>query len=94
MATIYKGNILFTKTQHQFEIIENGYIVVEDGKVVQVYTTLPTAYQHAELIDYSGKLIIPGMNDMHVHTRNDEFSRRIQIGSNLSCDWFNMNILL
>lgn len=67
MATIYKGNILFTKTQHKFEIIENGYIVVEDGKVVQVYTTLPTAYQHAELIDYSGKLIIPGMNDMHVH---------------------------
>jgi len=67
MTTVYKGNILFTKTQDQFEIIENGYIVVEHGKVVNVYTTLPANYQTAKLIDYSGKLIIPGMNDMHVH---------------------------
>ena len=67
MVTIYKGNILFTKTQHHFEIIENGYIVVENEKVVDVYTTLPAAYEQAKMIDYSGKLIIPGMNDMHVH---------------------------
>ena len=67
MVTIYKGNILFTKTQHRFEIIENGYIVVENEKVVDVYTTLPAAYEQAKMIDYSGKLIIPGMNDMHVH---------------------------
>ena len=67
MVTIYKGNILFTKTQHRFEIIENGYIVVENEKVVDVYTTLPAAYEQAKIIDYSGKLIIPGMNDMHVH---------------------------
>ena len=57
MVTIYKGNILFTKTQHRFEIIENGYIVVENEKVVDVYTTLPAAYEQAKIIDYSGKQI-------------------------------------
>jgi guanine deaminase len=67
MTKIYKGNILFTKDKNKFEIIENGFIVVNDGKVVNVYDKLPKEYINTEIIDFKDKLIIPGMNDLHCH---------------------------
>ena len=67
MITIYKGHILFTKTPQQFEVIENGYIAVENGKIIDILHTLSDTYQQSQLIDYGNKLIVPGMNDLHVH---------------------------
>lgn len=67
MAQIYKGNILFTKNKDKFEIVKQGYIVVIDGKVENVYIELPNEYNDIEIIDYNDKLIIPGMNDLHCH---------------------------
>lgn len=67
MAQIYKGNILFTKNKDKFEIIEQGYIVVKNGKIENVYTNLPNEYIDVKIIDYEDKLIIPGMNDLHCH---------------------------
>ncbi|MBR3565663.1 MAG: guanine deaminase [Paludibacteraceae bacterium] len=64
---VYKGHILFTKSSEKFEVIENGYIAVENGCVVGVYNVLPAELQNAEVVDYGDKLIIPAMNDMHVH---------------------------
>ena len=64
---ILKGNIIFTQSSDKFEIIENGYIVLNDNKIVNVYDQLPGEYQDYEFIDYGDKLIIPGMNDLHCH---------------------------
>ncbi|MGL5327773.1 MAG: guanine deaminase [Peptostreptococcaceae bacterium] len=64
---IIKGNIIFTPTYDKFEVIENGYIVLSDNKVVGIYKKLPDKYKDYELIDYKDKLIIPGMNDLHCH---------------------------
>lgn len=64
---IYKGHILFTKTPDKFDIIERGYIVVENGKIREVCATLPEALRTAEVVDFGDKLIIPAMNDLHVH---------------------------
>lgn len=67
MVQIYKGNILFTKIKEKFEIIENGFIIVKNGKILNLYKNLPSEYQNFEVIDFSNNLIIPGMNDLHCH---------------------------
>jgi len=64
---IIKGNIIFTPTPKNFTIIEQGFIVIQDGCVEGVYKSLPTMYSEIEVTDYGDKLIIPGMNDLHCH---------------------------
>lgn len=64
---VYKGNILFTKTKDEFTVLENGYIVVEDGKVKGTFNSLPDEYKDSNIIDYGDKLIIPGFVDTHLH---------------------------
>ncbi len=64
---IYKAHILFTSKSDHFDVFENGYIVVENGLVQGVYDQLPADYQGHDIIDFGDKLLIPAMNDMHVH---------------------------
>lgn len=65
---VYKANILFTKERDHFEVIEHGYIAVENGRVVAVGKDLKElAVDAAEVIDYGDSLLIPAMNDLHVH---------------------------
>jgi guanine deaminase len=68
MKKIYKAHILFTKEKDHFEVYENGYIAVENGKVTGVSNNLAELdSEGAEVIDFGDKLLIPAMNDMHVH---------------------------
>ena len=76
MKKVYKAHILFTKEKTRFEVLENGYVAVEDGKVTGVASSLdelfpqssaPSSQPDYELIDFGNKLLIPAMNDMHVH---------------------------
>ena len=65
---LYKANIIFTRDKDRFEAVENGYVGVENGRVVDVASS-PDAFgqQVEEVIDYGDCLLIPAMNDMHVH---------------------------
>lgn len=67
MLNLYRGNIFHTPNFGEYEVFENGYIAVKDGKVIGVYKDAPKEYRIAELIDYTGKLIIPGFVDTHFH---------------------------
>ncbi len=68
MKNVYKAHILFTKEKDRFEVLENGYIAVEDGIVAGVSTNLVDLdCKDAKVIDFGDKLLIPAMNDMHVH---------------------------
>jgi len=62
-----KGNIIFTKEFGVYDVIENGYIVVEDKYVKGVYPTLGKEYNKIKVIDYGNSLIIPGFVDIHLH---------------------------
>lgn len=64
---IIKGNILFTKDPNSFTIMENSYIVIKNGKVNNLYNNLPEIYHNDKFEDFTNKLIIPGMNDLHAH---------------------------
>ena len=68
MKNVYKAHILFTKEKDHFEVLENGYILVEDGIVKGVSSNLRELdYEGAKVTDFGNKLLIPAMNDMHVH---------------------------
>ena len=62
----YKGNIIFSKELGKLKIFEDSYLVVEDGKVVEVVED-KEKLNNIEIIDYTGKIIIPGFVDIHVH---------------------------
>lgn len=64
---VLKGTIAFTSTKDKFEIYEDSYIIVEDGKVVEISKNLDKSYKDYDFEDYTGKLIIPGFTDLHLH---------------------------
>ena len=68
MRKVYKAHILFTPERSRFEVLENGYIAVEDGVVAGVAANLSSlGCEGAEVTDFGDCLLIPAMNDMHVH---------------------------
>lgn len=65
---IYKANILYTPTPQAFEVVEHGYVAVDDrGLVEGVYSSLPEQYAETAVTDFGNSLLVPAMNDMHVH---------------------------
>nr|WP_300002655.1 guanine deaminase [Tissierella sp.] len=64
---ILKGTIAYTPTKDEFNIYEDSYIIIEDGKVAGIEKELDDKYKDIEVEDYSGKLIIPGFVDLHLH---------------------------
>ncbi|MDO4616640.1 MAG: amidohydrolase family protein [Lachnospiraceae bacterium] len=71
--TILKGDIIYHESPAKLTAIANGYVIAEKGIVKGVYSALPSEYadvsQNSDIdfLDYTGKLIIPGMTDLHVH---------------------------
>ena len=64
---VIKGNICQTKTMKELELYENAYVVCVDGVSQGIFKELPEEYKHFRLINYTDKLIFPGMIDLHVH---------------------------
>ena len=69
MKKVYKAHILFTKEKDRFSVFENGYVAVDaDGLVTGVGADLASVdSEGAEVIDFGDRLLIPAMNDLHVH---------------------------
>ncbi|WMM25324.1 guanine deaminase [Tissierella sp. MB52-C2] len=64
---ILKGDIAFTPTKDIMEIHKNSYMIVEEGKVVDICKELDNSYKGYHLKDFTGKIIIPGFVDLHLH---------------------------
>jgi len=69
MKNIYKAHILYTREQNRFEVMENGFIAVDAaGRVTGVAADLASLDAgNAEVTDFGDRLLIPAMNDLHVH---------------------------
>ena len=79
---LYKANIIFTREKDQFEVLEQGYVGVENGRVVGVSASADAFKEVEEVIDYGDRLLIPAMNDMHVHApqyRNQAISMDLEL---------------
>ncbi len=61
------GDICYAKEFGKLECSGGSYLVCENGKVKGVFKELPGQYRSLKLYDYSGKLVCPGMSDIHLH---------------------------
>lgn len=67
MDFIIKGDFAFSKNQTELRTVKDGYLVCFNGICQGIFDTIPDQYRNLEILDYSGKLIIPGMVDLHIH---------------------------
>ncbi len=64
---IIKGDIVFAQDKTKLTMIPEGYVGVENGRVVFAGEVIPQAFKEEPITDYSGCLVMPGFCDMHTH---------------------------
>ncbi len=82
-----KGDICFSVGKTELLTFENHYLICADGLSAGVFEALPEKYSTLEVLDYSGKLVIPGLVDLHIHA--PQFSFRGLGMDNELLDWLN-----
>ena len=66
MHTLYKGAMIFAAQQGQF--MENGALLVQKDTIEEMVPVQDVKYPpETKIVDLSGKWIIPGLLDCHVH---------------------------
>lgn len=70
---VIKGDICSSRDQNCIDVWKDGFLVCEDGVCRGVFTELPECYAALPMEDFSGKLVIPGMADLHVHAPQFSF---------------------
>jgi guanine deaminase len=66
--TIYRARIFNPVSRSEFEDIEDGAIEVDEkGKISKIAKFSEFKDKKAKIIDYRGKIIMPGLIDCHVH---------------------------
>jgi len=65
----FRASFLHYRTVEDYEYLTDGLLVIVNGKVVALgnYQDLKKDYASVPETDYSGKLIVPGFVDTHVH---------------------------
>lgn len=68
-----KGDIIFTPSSDVFQAQKDSYLVCEDGRVKGVFKELSPSFSGIRIRDYSGKIIFPGLCDLHLHAPQYSF---------------------
>ena len=71
---VIKGDVCYSTSTTTINTIKDGFVVCENGISKGVFENLPKKYNGYELFDYSGKLVIPAMVDLHTHAPQFAFS--------------------
>lgn len=80
-----KGTMAYTPTPERFVFAEDSYLVCGGERVMGIWKELPEEWKGIEVFDYTGKIIFPGMCDMHLHAPQYAFRG---LGMNLeNPDW-------
>ncbi len=64
---VIKGDIIYNISPNEQVTVKDGFIVFSNNEVIGVFKELPDEYKDKEIIDYTNKLIIPGLVDLHTH---------------------------
>lgn len=84
---VIKGNICYSGENRELHIVENGYAVCENGTCAGVFEQLPACYETYLCYDYTDRLVIPGLTDLHLHAPQYSFRG---LGMDLELlDWLN-----
>jgi guanine deaminase len=86
---VLKGDICYNSSPSSFDVHPGGYVVCARGVSAGVYdeNRLPEKYACWPCIDYGHQLIVPGLNDLHIHAPQYG-SRGIAMDLEL-LDWLN-----
>lgn len=87
MKQIIFGNFIFTKTPSEFEILENTYMLINDGIIEDTFKEIPKEYENIKVTYYKNEIIIPGLVDLHVHAPQYQY-RGLGLDKEL-LDWLN-----
>ena len=87
MKQIIFGNFIFTKTPSEFEILENTYMLINDGIIDDTFKEIPKEYKNIKVTYYKNEIIIPGLVDLHVHAPQYQY-RGLGLDKEL-LDWLN-----
>ena len=64
---VLKGDICYSEDAQYLKVCPDGFLVSVDGVSAGVFPAIPGEYAQLPVLDYSGRLIIPGLCDLHVH---------------------------
>ncbi|MBQ9248520.1 MAG: amidohydrolase family protein, partial [Ruminococcus sp.] len=64
---IIRGDICTSTDKNTILTRENSYVVCKNGVCQGVFTEIPEPYRDLPLQDDTGKLVMPGMVDLHIH---------------------------
>ena len=67
MLTALKGNIIEALSPDALGVHPNSYLVLEDGRVEDIYPALPESMREAAVTDFGDALILQSFADMHLH---------------------------
>ncbi|MGM9973883.1 MAG: amidohydrolase family protein [Clostridiaceae bacterium] len=70
---IIKGDICYSRDINTLIACEDSYLVSVEGEAKGVYKEIPEEYSNLRVMDYSGKLVIPGLVDLHIHAPQYSF---------------------
>lgn len=82
-----KGDLCYSKGPYEIALYPDSYLLVEQGLCRRICSQIPQDLAALPVKDYSGKLIFPGMSDLHIHA--PQFSYR-GLGMDMELlDWLN-----
>ena len=67
MKQVLHGHIVHAPKLGELEILENGYMLLEDGKIAGLCADLPESWAQIERVDYHDCLMMQSFCDMHLH---------------------------
>ena len=82
-----KGDLVYSKDRHNLTYLKDGYLIIKDGFIKRVTSSLTAEERALPLLDYSSNLIVPGLSDLHIHAPQYQF-RGLWMDMEL-LDWLN-----
>lgn len=73
MTLLIHGDIITSSEDKTLKSYKDGWILAEDGIIKEVAPVKPDI-KADEILDYSGKLITPGLSDLHIHAPQYQFA--------------------
>lgn len=64
---IIHGDICYSAAKDRLKTVKGGYAVCVEGKARGVFESIPKEYESLPVHEYTDKLIIPGLVDLHIH---------------------------
>ena len=62
-----RGAVCFSTAPEKLTCFENAFVICQNGRTVGVFPQLPAQFDGIPVRDVGEQLVIPGMNDLHLH---------------------------